>query len=190
MTHIPDTREQLAASRQDPARDAGFTLLVQRTYADLRRLAERFLGRERRNHTLQATALVHEAYLRLARQADAQWSDRMQFLRVAAEMMRRILVNHERDRRRLKRGGNAIRLDLDLVEPFADPHAIDLVALDSALERLAEIDQRKVEIVQLRFFAGLTLEETAQALSLSVAQIKREWTLAKAWLLRDLDGER
>ncbi|MEZ5964303.1 MAG: ECF-type sigma factor [Planctomycetota bacterium] len=165
------------------------SLLVQRTYADLRRLAERFLVRERRGHTLQATALVHETYLRLANQNEAGWRDRAQFLRVAAEMMRRILVNHERDRRRLKRGGAAARIELEDVVPVAVADPIDLVALDEALVRLQAIDARKVEIVQLRYFAGLTLEETARALDLSVTHVKREWGLAKAWLLRDLEGE-
>lgn len=162
--------------------------MVQRTYADLRRLADRFLGRERRGHTLQATALVHEAWLRLAQQTQVAWADRMHFLRVAAEMMRRILVNHERDRRRLKRGGQARRIELEDVELSERNERIDLLALDDALTRLQAVDPRKVEMVQLRYFGGLTLHETAEALQLSVAHIKREWALVKAWLLRELDG--
>jgi RNA polymerase sigma factor (TIGR02999 family) len=169
-------------------RDAEFGLLVQRAYADMRRLADRFLGRERRGHTLQATALVHEAWLRLAQQTEVEWADRMHFLRVAAEMMRRILVNHERDRRRLKRGGQMQRLELTDAEPFESNDRIDLLALDDALSKLQAIDARKVELVQLRYFAGLTLQETAEALRLSVAHVKREWALVKAWLLRELDG--
>ncbi len=186
MTDLP-SRITLLLDSDDPGASAELLPLV---YEELRALARARIAREKPGQTLQATALVHEAYLRLAGQTEVQWADRMHFLRVAANMMRRILVNHDRDRRRLKRGGSAQRVDLDGIEPTEEHDPVDLVALDDALVRLQDVDPRKVEIVQLRFFAGLTLRETAQALNLSIAQIKREWALVKAWLMRDLEGGR
>ncbi len=164
--------------------------LLRRSYADLRRLAAKFLDAERRDHTLQPTALVHEAWLRLAAQDSSRWRDRAHFLRLAARMMRRILVNHERDRRRLKRGGaegRRVPLSDELRAGHSDP--LDLVALDQALRRLSGIDPRKVEVVNLRWFAGLELLEVAEVLGISLAQVKRDWALAKAWLARELDAE-
>ncbi|MCC6783694.1 MAG: sigma-70 family RNA polymerase sigma factor [Planctomycetes bacterium] len=177
-----DTRSGPAtrSSRDDLSR------LAERCYPELRRLAERCLSRERRGHTLQPTALVHETFLRLCRQDAVRWEDRMQFLRLAAAMMRRILVNHERDRRRLKRGGRAQRLELADVPAGQGTAGIDLLVIEEALAELERIDPRKVEVVQLRFFAGLDLVETAAALDISVAQVKRDWALARAWLARAL----
>lgn len=172
----PTTRDDLAR-------------LAERCYPELRRLAERCLARERRGHTLQPTALVHEAFLRLCRQDAVRWEDRMQFLRLAAAMMRRILVNHERDRRRQKRGGGAQRLELDDVAADGKGPGLDLLLIEEALAALERIDPRKVEVVQLRFFAGLDLVETAAALDISVAQVKRDWALARAWLARALGSE-
>ena len=164
--------------------------LLRRSYADLRRLAAKFLDAERRDHTLQPTALVHEAWLRLAAQDSSRWRDRAHFLRLAARMMRRILVNHERDRRRLKRGGTTGRrvpLSDELQVGHRDP--LDLVPLDQALRRLSGIDPRKVEVVNLRWFAGLELLEVAEVLGISLAQVKRDWTFARAWLFRELKRE-
>ncbi|MCA8951795.1 MAG: RNA polymerase subunit sigma [Planctomycetes bacterium] len=160
--------------------------MTQEVYAQLHRLAQVHLHRERASHTLQATALVHEAYLRLAGQDRARWSSRGQFLRTASEMMRRILVNHERDRTRLKRGGKQTLRSLGDDDAVEQHDPVDLVALDEALERLKAIDERKVVLVNLRFFAGLSLGEAASALGISLAQAKREWALTKAWLMREI----
>lgn len=183
---LPSLLSRDPAPGSDGPADGRVERLVQQAYPDLHRLAQALLSRERRPHTLQPTALVHEAFLRMSKQERAQFSDETHFLRVAAAMMRRILVNHERDRRRLKRGGEASKVELvDVAEsPSGEP--IDFVALDEALNRLELIDRRKVDLVQLRYFAGLTLAETARALGLSLTHVKREWALARAWLQRAL----
>lgn len=160
--------------------------LLPLVYDELRGLAARYLAGERIDHTLQPTALVHEAFLRLVHFDQARWQDRAHFYRVAAEAMRRILVNHARDRRRLKRGGGGRKLALEDFDAIAPEAPVDLVALDDALNRLATIDARKVQIAQLRYFGGFTIEETARILDISTAQLKRDWALAKAWLLREL----
>jgi len=164
--------------------------LLPLVYDELRRLASSYLARERADHTLQPTALVHEAFLRLVGSDDSRWESRAHFYRVAALAMRRVLVNHARDRARLKRGGNARKLPLDDTPP-AEPIEIDLppedlIALDDALEKLAEVDERKVQVVQLRYFGGFTVEQTARILGVSPAQVKRDWTSARAFLLREL----
>lgn len=169
--------------------DSAAGRLLPLVYEELRRLAERYLSAERCDHTLQATALVHEAYLRLVDQRDSRVADRSHFYRVAALAMRRILVNHARDRGRLKRGGGARKLPLEDLQTESVEESVDLEALDEALNHLAAIDERKVQIVQLRYFGGLTVEETAEALNLSPAQVKRDWVLARAWLLRDLRSD-
>ena len=150
-------------------------------YHELRRLARALLGRERRNHTLQATALVHEAYLRLIDQRQVDWMNRAQFLGVAAVMMRRILVNHARGRAADKRGGEARRVTLSLAHVGETP-SVDLIALHEALDALAEIDARKSRIVELKFFGGLTTAEMAEVMELSPATIEREWSFSRAWL--------
>lgn len=164
--------------------------LLPLVYDELRRLASSYLARERADHTLQPTALVHEAFLRLIGSDDARWESRAHFYRVAALAMRRVLVNHARDRARLKRGGGARKLPIGET-PVADPAEIDappedLIALDDALEKLAEVDERKVQVVQLRYFGGFTVEQTARILDISPAQVKRDWTGARAFLLREL----
>ncbi len=156
-------------------------------YDELRRLARAFLGRERRDHTLQATALVHEAYLRLIDQRQVDWGNRAQFVGVAAVMMRRILVNHARGRAADKRGGAAERVTLSLA-PAGDAPSVDLLALHEALEALAEIDARKSRIVELKFFGGLTTAEMAEVMELSAATIEREWSFSRAWLYDALAG--
>ncbi len=160
--------------------------LIPGYYAELRRLAQSCLVAERRDHTLQPTALVHEAYLRLIGQNRVDWSCRAQVLGLAARVMRRILVNHARARKADKRGnGCCIELDRDL-ESLAS-REIGIEPLDDALNRLAALDERQARIVEMRFFAGLSVEETAAALDISKATVKREWTSARLWLTRELE---
>ena len=162
--------------------------LLPLVYDELRRLADRYLHRERADHTLQATALVHEAYLRLIDQR-VSWANRAHFFGVAAEMMRRILIDHARSRQAAKRGSAGIKLSLDDVLEITDERAADLIALDEALKALAEFDAQKARIVELRFFGGLSIEETAAVLGLGTATITRQWRLAKAWLYHELSRD-
>lgn len=157
-------------------------------YGELRRVAASYLSGERNDHTLQPTALVHEAFIRLMGQTRVEWQNRAQFIGVAAQMMRRILVDHARAKHAEKRGGGAQMVDFDSIAVSDDEREYQLVALDDALRALATFDERQVKIVEMRFFGGLTIEETAQALDLSPATIKREWTIAKAWLHRELSS--
>jgi RNA polymerase sigma-70 factor, ECF subfamily len=163
--------------------------LVPIVYEELRRQASRYLRRERVGHTLQTTALIHEAYLRLIDQRNVAWQNRAQFFGIAAQLMRRILVDHARTRKRLKRGGSDIRLSLGDAEVFAKAQDLDVVALSEALDRLEAIDPQQAKVVELRFFSGLTVEETAAVLDISPATIKREWSMAKAWLHREISGD-
>ena len=151
-------------------------------YDDLRRLAHAYLSKERSDHTLQATALVHEAYLRLVDWRNASWQNRAHFFSVAAGVMRRVLVDHARRKKAEKRDGFGQKISLDEAVSFAEERELDLVALDDALSDLARIDGRQAKVVELRFFGGLTIEETAEALRVSPATVKNEWTFAKAWL--------
>ena len=155
-------------------------------YAELRRLADRYLRRERADHTLQSTALVHEAYLRLIDSSSVQWQNRAHFFAVSAQLIRHILIDHARARQAEKRGAGGVKLSLD--EAIATPGQkdIDLVALDDALKDLAKIDSEQSRIVELRFFAGLSIDETAKVVGVSPATVKREWTTAKAWLAREI----
>ena len=155
-------------------------------YDELRRQAARYLRRERPGHTLQTTALIHEAYLRLIDQKSVQWQNRAQFFGIAAQMMRRILVDHARTKHRAKRGGSDVRVSLtDATSVTKDPD-LNLVELDEALNRLEKIDPQQSKIVELRFFSGLNVEETAAALQISPATVKRDWKVAKAWLHREI----
>jgi RNA polymerase sigma factor (TIGR02999 family) len=157
-------------------------------YDELRRLAASYLRRERPGHTLQPTALVHEAYVRLIDQRQVDWSNRAQFIGLAAVMMRRILVNHARDRVADKRGGGAEHVPLTVAgEPMGAPE-VNLLDLHDALDRLAEVDERKGQIVELKFFGGLTMNEIAETLSVSRATVEREWKFARAWLYRAVSG--
>jgi RNA polymerase sigma factor (TIGR02999 family) len=182
----PEEVTQILNRVAEGDRDAASTLLPL-VYDELRGLAGAYLAHERADHTLQATALVHEAFIRLLRQKDASWESRAHFYRVAALAMRRVLVNHARDRKRLKRGGGVRPEPLEGIGEPESPME-DLVALDEALERLGALDERKVQVVQLRYFGGFTIEETARILDLSPAQIKRDWTAARAFLLREMSG--
>lgn len=180
------TQLLISAQRGDKA---ALDRLLPLVYAELRRLAAAYLRRERPNHTLQATALVHEAYLRLVDQRAVDWQNRAQFLGLAAEMMRRILVNYALQNTAQKRGGYRTRLALDdAVSSFTEA-GVDLISLDEALQRLATLDPRQSRIVELRFFGGLSVEETAEVIGVSAITIKREWRIAKAWLYDQLKSQ-
>ena len=160
--------------------------LMPMVYSELRSLASRYLRRERIDHTLQPTALVNEAYLRLVDQRSVRWQNRAHFFGVAAQMMRRILVDHAKSHHRAKRGGGARNVSLDEAIGVTDERAAGLVALDEALTRLAELDERKSRVVELRYFGGLSVEETAEVLQVSVNTVLRDWKLAKAWLYNQI----
>jgi RNA polymerase sigma factor (TIGR02999 family) len=166
-------------------------------YDELRRLAKNHLSRERPDHTLQTTALVHEAYLRLVDQKSVNWQNRAQFFGIAAQMMRRILINHAKDRQAQKRQGYATKVSLDHQSPklsldeavsFFEKREVDLMAVDSALDDLAALDPQQTRIVELRFFGGLTIDEVSAVLGISPATTKREWDSAKLWLRRQLNS--
>jgi RNA polymerase sigma-70 factor (ECF subfamily) len=160
--------------------------LMPLVYDELRRLAHRYMSRERPGHTLQTTALVNEAFLRLVNWREVRWQNRAHFFAVAAQMMRRILVDFARDRQYLKRGGGALRVSLDEAAAFTECRGADLVALDEALTALAELDRRKGQVVEMRFFGGLSVKEVAEVLKVSAETVMRDWRLAKVWLLREL----
>jgi RNA polymerase sigma-70 factor (ECF subfamily) len=158
--------------------------LMPLVYEELRRLAHQCIRRERPGHTLQTSALLNEAYLRLVDQKNIQWQDRAHFFGIAARLMRQVLVDYARKRRYAKRGGDAHRVSLDEAMIVSEERAADVVALDDALKGLAEIDPRQSQIVELRFFGGLSIDETAEVLGVSPGTVMRDWTLAKAWLRR------
>jgi RNA polymerase sigma factor (TIGR02999 family) len=163
-----------------------FDQLAPAVYDELRRLAARYLSRERAGHTLQPTALVHEAFLRLIDQSRVEWQGRAHFFGVAAQMIRRILVDHARAHQAAKRGAGAVHFAIDDNFDAAAPRDLDLVALDDALAALAELDAQQTRVIELRFFGGLSIEETAAVLKVSPATVKREWAAARAWLYREL----
>jgi RNA polymerase sigma factor (TIGR02999 family) len=156
-------------------------------YEELRRLARRYMARERAGKTLQATALVNEAYLKLMKEKQAAWHSRAHFCAIAAGAMREILVEKARARAALKRGGSRVRVSLSEQLPAEQHSSLDMLALHEALERLSVLDPQLVRIVELRFFGGLTVEETAEALRVSTATVKRAWAMAKAWLRREME---
>jgi RNA polymerase sigma-70 factor (ECF subfamily) len=164
-------------------------VLLSLVYDELRRIARQYLRKERSDHTLQPTALVHEAYLKLIDISDVSWQDRAHFFAVASNVMRHILVDHARARATDKRGGEAQRIALEDAVKLSDERDIDLLALDEAMKQLAGFDEQQSKIVELRFFGGLTIEETAHVLAISPATIKREWTMAKAWLFKRMKDE-
>lgn len=161
--------------------------LIPIVYPELRRMARAYMGRENSVHTLQTSALINEAYLRLVNQQQVEWQDRAHFFAVAAQIMRHILVDHARRYRRDKRGAGTEHVPVDEMTVICDERAAELTALDDALNRLAAIDARKSQIVELRFFGGLTVEETAEVMKLAPITIMREWRAAKAWLGRELN---
>jgi len=174
----------LAGWRQgdEEARDA----LIPLVYGELRRLARQRLWHQRPDHTLQSAALVNEAYLRLVQKESPQWQNRAHFFGVAAQMMRRILVDYARNRQAAKRGGGAQRITLETEFAPAHQPEVDLVALDDALNKLAALDAQQSQLIELRYFGGLSIEETAEIMGISPATVKREWATAKAWLQREL----
>jgi RNA polymerase sigma factor (TIGR02999 family) len=182
----PDTVTRLLADcrRGD---ERALEQLLPLVYDELRRLAGRFLDRERSDHTLQATALVHEAYLKLVDQRQRDWNDRRHFLCIAATAMRRVLVNHALARRAEKRGGGRRRVTLFGAPTVFEERAEDLAALDGALERMARLDPTRCRLVELRFFAGLSVEETARVLELSPRTVERGWRAARAWLRKEIE---
>jgi RNA polymerase sigma factor (TIGR02999 family) len=165
---------------------AALDTLTPVVYEELRRLAAAYLRRERGDHTLQATAVVHEAYMRLVDQRSVRWQNRAHFFGIAAQMIRRILVDHARGVRAAKRGGGAVALSLDEAIGVSVKKDLELEALDDALETLAKVDPQQARIVELRFFTGLSIEETAEVLGISESTVKRDWVSAKAWLFREL----
>jgi RNA polymerase sigma-70 factor, ECF subfamily len=160
--------------------------LIPLVYDQLKELARRYMRRERADHTLQTTALVHEAYLKLIRQQSPNWQGRAQFFGIAAQLMRRILIDHARHNLREKRGGTQVVLPLDEALAFSPEHSEDLLKLDEALDRLSKLDPRQSRIVELRFFGGLSVEETSKFLSISPITVKRDWAVAKVWLYGEL----
>ena len=177
---LEETRRWLAGDQQP------LTDMLPRVYEELRQLAGNYLRRERSDHTLQPTALVHEAYLRLVDQRSVDWNNRAQFLAIAARMMRRILVNHAVARHTAKRGGRSIHVSLDTALDVFDKQAVSAVEVNRALHELEALDARQAHIAELRFFGGLTVAETADVLSISPATVKREWNVAKLWLEREM----
>jgi RNA polymerase sigma factor (TIGR02999 family) len=180
---------QLLLAWRDGDRNA-LEALLPAVYGELRQIAARYISRERPGHLLQPTALVHEAYLRLVDTTQVQWQNRAHFLAISAQVMRRVLVDHAREQLAEKRGGGVTLLPIDdAAAGSAPPRSLDVIAVDRALTRLAAVYPEQGRLVELRYFGGLTVEETAEVLGLSPATVKRHWTVARAWLYRDLDPE-
>ncbi|HYY95177.1 MAG TPA: sigma-70 family RNA polymerase sigma factor [Pyrinomonadaceae bacterium] len=177
------TRLLLAWSDGDRAALERLMPLVER---ELHRIARHYMRRENPGHTLQTTAVVNEAYLKLIDQRSVRWQNRAHFFGVAAQIMRRILTNYARDRQRDKRGGRAVQVSLSEVAAIGAEKSAELIALDEALQKLAEVDERKSRVVELRYFGGLSVEETAEVLGVSTVTVARDWKLAKAWLAREI----
>ena len=189
MPHEPSSPvTQLLVRWREGDRQA-LEALMPLVYDELRRLAHHYLRQERSDHPLQSTALVHEAYMRLAGPTPPQWQNRAHFFGIAAHIMRQILVEYARGRGAAKRGGNACRVTLDDAIALPQQPDVDVVELDKALTGLAELDAQQGRIVELRFFAGLTIEDTAEVLGISPATVKRDWVTARAWLFRAMSGE-
>ena len=186
---LPDDLTRLLLAWRD-GEPGAIDRLAPLVYDELRRQARLQLRGERAGHTLQPTALVHEAFLRLVGQSRAQWQNREQFFAVASRAMRRVLVDHARARMAAKRGDGQTFVVLDEARAASAPPGVDVLALDQALDRLAAIDPRQARVVELRYFGGLTAPETAAALDVSLATVNRDWTMARAWLFRELGGGR
>jgi RNA polymerase sigma-70 factor, ECF subfamily len=169
--------------------EAALEKLIPLVYKELHRLAHRYLGREHTGHTLQTTALVHEAYMRLIDWKNVQWQNRAHFFAISAQLMRRILVDFARSRHFAKRGGGMRQIEFDEAMAIAPARSVDLVALDDALKALATLDARRSQVVELRFFGGLSIAETAEVLKVSSGTVRRDWSLAQAWLHRELSKE-
>jgi RNA polymerase sigma factor (TIGR02999 family) len=191
MTTPPLTRQDVTQllGEWSGGDEGALEKLVPLVQPELHRLAHHYMSRERAGHTLQTTAILNEAYLRLVDDTKPVWQGRTHFIAAAAQLMRRIMVDHARERRSLKRGGGALKVTLDEAALVTETRAQEFLDLDEALERLTAQDARKSQIVELRYFGGLTVEETAEFLKLSQRTVEREWTMAKAWLYRELSGE-
>jgi len=191
MTTPPSTRQEVTQLLGDwSGGDAGaLEKLIPLVQPELHRLAHHYMSRERAGHTLQTTALLNEAYLQLTDKTQPQWQNRTHFMAVAAQLMRRIMVDHARARHALKRGAGAIRVTLDEAALVTEERAEELLALDEALEKLAEFDRRRCEIVEMRYFGGLTVEEIADVLKVHPNTVMRDWRAAKAWLYAELTTE-
>lgn len=185
MASTPNITELLVAWQAGDA--AALDRLLPAVHQELRAIARRHMAAEHQGHVLQPTALVNEAFLRLTAWKDAQWQGRAHFFAAAAQIMRRVLVDYARDRRRAKRGGGALRISLSDADRLATRQQADLVSLDDALTSLERLDRRKGRVIELRFFGGLSLQETADVLKVSVGTVRRDWSLARAWLYRELD---
>jgi len=190
VTTLPKNEVTQLLLRWSEGDKAALDKLMPLVYRELRRLAGHYMRRERPGHTLQASALVNEAYLRLVDYRRMQWQNRAHFFAVAAQAMRRVLVEHARSRQYAKRGGTAQRISLDDVAVLTDQQAAELVALDDALTSLEALDARKARIVELRYIGGLSIEETAETLGVSTATVERDWRSAKAWLYRAISQEK
>ena len=169
---------------------AAMEKLIPLVQPELQRLAHSYMSRERPGHTLQTTALLDDAYLQLAGETHSQWHNRAHFFAVAAQLMRRIMIDHARQRQALKRGGAAVKVTLDESLVAAETRAVELLALDEALEKLAAFDPRKAEVVEMRYFGGLTMEEIAEVQKIHVNTVARDWRIARAWLFAALSGEK
>ena len=189
MTRSPQEVTQLLVAWRNGDQEARDELMPL-VYQELHRLAHQYMSRERPGHTLQTSALVNEAFLRLADQRDVQWQNRAHFIGIAGQMMRRILVDYARNRGYAKRGGGACQVSLDEELLVSEERSSEVVALDEALQSLARLDERKSRLVELRFFGGLSIEETAEVLGVSPGTVMRDWTLAKAWLRREMSGNK
>jgi len=188
MAAAPQEVSQLLVEWRNGDQEA-LDRLMPLVYDELRRIAGRYMNRERSEHTLQTTALVNEAYLRLVDQKNVDWQNRAHFFAVAASVMRHLLVDHARARGRIRRGADPQQVSLDEAALISEQKGEEMIALDEALTKLAAIDARKVKIVELRYFSGLSAEETATVLGVSEITVKREWLKAKAWLYRELSQE-
>jgi RNA polymerase sigma factor (TIGR02999 family) len=191
MTTPPSTRQDVTQllGEWSGGDEGALEKLVPLVQPELHRLAHYYMSREHPGHTLQTTAVLNEAYLRLVDNTKPVWQGRTHFIAAAAQLMRRIMVDHARERQSLKRGGGALKVTLDEAALVTETRSRELLELDEALERLAAQDARKSQIVELRYFGGLTVDETSQFLKLSQRTVEREWTMAKAWLYRELSGE-
>ncbi len=191
MTMPPPSQQEVTQLLSDwsGGDEGALGRLISLVQPELHRLAHHYMSRERTGHTLQTTALLDEAYLRLVDNTKRNWQNRTHFVAAVAQLMRRIMVDHARERHSLKRGGGALKVTLDDAALVTETRSEELLALDEALERLAVQDQRKSQIVELRYFGGLTTEEMAVFLKLSHRTVEREWNMAKAWLYRALSGE-
>ena len=188
MTVSPSNVTELLASWR-AGDSSALNRLAPLIYSELRRIAHRYIQREAQGHTLQTTALVNEAYVRLAKQEKPQWQDRKHFFAATAQVMRHILIDHARRRRYLKHGGEMQRVAMEEALCMSEQRAAELIALDEALHELKQLDPRKHNVVELRYFGGLSLEETAAALGISEMTVRRDWRAAKAWLYRKVNRE-